>query len=379
MKNIKPILVIGLIIILIGAGAAYLFGFEGGLENTSAVTPVEEISKDDTGAMDIDTLTSPYQKYIDNISSGGPPKDGIPPVESPVYITIEEVGQRMMPYDKVFVYEGNTDTFIYPQNILVWHEIVNDVIDGDQLSVTYCPLTGSTICYIGDVADYEDNTYGTSGTLLNSNLVMYDRASDSYIPQILGIGINGALEGIALQTKPIVWANWKDAIETYPEAKVLSTETGFLRDYDRDPYGTYQPEDNKSYYANDGVMFPLMNQHEGLYSDKKVVVGVKFEDAVIAIDPAKVREEKVLPFDIGSEQAIALWDESLKTVRVFNRALNGELLNFVATSDGYQDQYDRRWSYQGSTHDDLKLEHITYFDVMWFAWYAYYPETEVIQ
>lgn len=374
MKKMKRVLVVLLVIALVATGAAYIFNVDNSIQNIVEMSPTP-----DKITTDYSENSSVYQHYLDNISSGGPPKDGIPPIEEAKYTSIHEAMDRMKPFDKVFVYEGEDSTYLYPQNILVWHEIVNDVIEGEQVSITYCPLTGSTICYLGDVAQHDNNTYGTSGKLLNSNLVMYDRATDSYIPQIFGTGINGPLEGISLDTRPIHWANWEDAILAYPEAKVLSDETGFLRDYDRDPYGSYQPEDNKSYYANDGVMFPLMNQHEGLYSDKKVVIGVKGKDAVTALDPMKVRNDKVLYFAVGSENVVAFWDDALKTVRVYNPEFEGSTLEFSLKGTSFIDQLEREWNIKGQGTEGQQLSTVTYFDVMWFAWFAYYPETEVIQ
>jgi len=337
------------IIALLGGVVIYMMGGSDDSSNDMAEASQPEMNSD-TAIEEVKVTDSPYTLFIDNISSGGPPKDGIPPIDGPTYITVNEAMSRMEDYDKVFVYEGKEDTYLYPQNILVWHEIVNDIIDGDSLSITYCPLTGSTICYEGDIAGSGENldtTYGTSGKLLNSNLVMYDRATDSYIPQIFGTAITGDLSGTTLETRPIHWSNWSDAIKAFPDAKVLSTETGYIRDYEADPYGTYQPEDNRSYYANDGVMFPLTSTHDGPFSDKKVVVGIKSDDGIVALDPMYVRRENEVTFMVGSTEMMAVWDDALKTARVY--------------------------------HKDTPETSPVYFDVMWFAWYAYYPETEVIQ
>lgn len=337
------------IIALLGGVSIYMMGGNDDSPNDMAEASQPEMNSN-TAIEEVKVTDSPYALFIDNISSGGPPKDGIPPIDGPTYITVDEAMSRMEDYDKVFVYEGKEDTYLYPQNILVWHEIVNDIIDGESLSITYCPLTGSTICYEGEITrtgENLDTTYGTSGKLLNSNLVMYDRATDSYIPQIFGTAITGDLSGTTLETRPIHWSNWSDAIKAFPDAKVLSTETGYIRDYKADPYGTYQPEDNRSYYANDGVMFPLTNTHDGPFSDKKVVVGIKSADGTLALDPMYVRRENEVTFMVGSTEMMAVWDDTLKTARVY--------------------------------YKDTPETSPVYFDVMWFAWYAYYPETEVIQ
>lgn len=312
-----------------------------------------------------------FQILRDNILSGGPPKDGIPPIDEPIYISVAE-SDYLNDEEKVFVYEADEGIFIYPQRILVWHEIVNDVIDDEQLAITYCPLTGSTICYLGD-ANHPDNTYGTSGKLLNSNLVMYDRKTDSYIPQILGIGINNTLENTILPSKPIHWANWNDAKALYPHAKVLSLETGFFRDYNSDPYGSYLPDTENSYYHVGGPIFPVLNI-SGEFQDKKIVTGIKHGNEVIAIDPLLVRKEKYVEFKIHDLDAVAIFDENLKTTRVFSRTIDGQVKNLRPVESGLEDDNGQIYAFT-----DEALTPLVYFDVMWFAWYAYYPETEVIK
>jgi len=356
--------VISIIIIITLIGSSTLFYFLARSNNFEGPT---------TAAMTTTDINS--DNLNDHITSGGPPKDGIPPIDNPIYISVSD-SDYLDDYDKIFVYETSEGIYLYPQRILVWHEIVNDQIDGKQVSITYCPLTGSAICYLGD-SDHPDNTYGTSGSLLNSNLVMYDRITDSYIPQILGKGINGDLDQIVLPTEPILWADWKDTKWLYPNAKVLSQETGFFRDYNNDPYGSYLPDDERSYYYFGGPIFPVMYT-DNSFSEKKNVVGVKSDNHVVALDPFLIKDKKVLQFEIGTTKAVAVYDENLKSVRVYSRVINDVLYNFESSNDGFVDQDNHTWSYNG-IYENLELTPLTFFDVMWFAWYAYYPNTEVIK
>lgn len=311
--------------------------------------------------------------YIDYIMSGGPPKDGIPPIDDPEYISLEEADKYLNDFDKVFVYVSAEGVYIYPQRILVWHEIVNDNIADENVSITYCPLTGSAICYLGPT------TYGTSGKLLNSNLVMYDRATDSYIPQILGVGINNNLKGTALNTNTLLWANWIDVKTEYDDLLVLSTETGYLRDYNSDPYGSYLPDDDKSYYYVGEPFFPLMEENDGTFTSKKVVVGVKYDKGIIAIDPKLVRENGVLSFSISSESAVAIYDYNLKATRVFLSSVEDNEIVLKMKENQIIDQRGIIWNEQGISSNNEHLTEITFFDVMWFAWHAFYPDTEVIK
>ena len=322
---------------------------------------------------------SEAELFFNNILGAGPAKDGIPPIENPIYTSIEEADVLFEDWDRMFVFEANDGVYVYPQRIMVWHEIVNDTIDGQLISVTYCPLTSSAIAYSGDDGLHGNNTYGTSGGLLNSNLVMYDRKTDSRIPQILGVGVSGDLSGIALSTKPIHWAQWSDVVATYDEAFVLSTETSFNRDYNRDPYGTYLPYDKWSYYQIGEPNFPLMSDNDGTFADVKVVVGVKSDTDVIALDPELVATQGVVNFDVGETKAVAIFDNELKTVRVFVANSYGENLTLSLADGVLTDQNDKVWSEKGISEQDDRLEPMTHFDVFWFAWHAYYPDTQVIQ
>ena len=127
--------------------------------------------------LDDSELEERLEVFEANIRSGGPPPDGIPPIESPTYVSIEEADGVLDDRDVVFLVDYSGEVLVYPQNILVWHEIVNEEIGGEKVSITYCPLTGSGIGFKGSLSA-GGTTLGTSGKLLNSNLVMYDRKTN---------------------------------------------------------------------------------------------------------------------------------------------------------------------------------------------------------
>ena len=157
----------------------------------------------------------------------------------------------------------------YPQKILVWHEIVNEEIGGEELSITYCPLTGSAVGFRGrSRLDGAALTFGTTGKLVNSNLLMYDRQTDSQWPQILGVAIAGPNKGVVLDEIPLVWTTWGQWRAKYPQTLVLSTETGFFRAYGSDPYGSY--DRSGTYYDSGPPFFPVMAA-DPRFPDKHVV------------------------------------------------------------------------------------------------------------
>ena len=152
----------------------------------------------------------------------------------------------------------------YPQLVLVWHEIVNDRLPDGPLSVTYCPLTGSVLGFRGVAPNGRPYTFGTSGDLVDSNLLLYDRQIGSRWPQLLGQAILGPNRGRVPEQGPLEctrWGRWRVA---HPGTRVLSTRTGFLRPYGRDPYGSsdYGPAHDLFGYYRPGLgryrYFPLL-------------------------------------------------------------------------------------------------------------------------
>ncbi|MGM0415144.1 MAG: DUF3179 domain-containing (seleno)protein [Bacillota bacterium] len=279
----------------------------------------------------------------ENIVSGGPAPDGIPPIEEPNYIGIEEADQELDPEDAVFLFQSEDEVYVYPQKIMVWHEIVNEEFDGEKVSITYCPLTGSAIAYLGEVLKSE-TTFGTSGKLVNSNLIMYDRETDSYWPQIYGRAITGDITGEKLERVPLFWTQWQLIKENFSEVNVLSQETGFNRNYDQDPYGSYiEDESSGNYYTNNRLVFDVITEDDRL-ERKDIVIAGEYNEIPFAINKDEIKEAREISFLINNEKLTAKYIEKLNTVEVYQE--NGE--------------------------------EIVVFDVMWFGWSAFFPETELI-
>jgi hypothetical protein len=206
---------------------------------------------------------------LDQIVSGGPPPDGIPSIDNPKFVSVQEAGNNFLAdSDLVLGLNINGDIRAYPLQILVWHEIVNDKVGGVPVAVTYCPL-----CFTNQVFNRtllllngQVVQFGTSGKLYNSNLVMYDRTSKSLWSQALAEGIVGKYAGVKLQRIPFDIAYWKDWKQLYPNSKILSRDTGFNRPYGADPYGNY--------YTSTQLYFPVSN-HDNRLGLKEKVVGLE--------------------------------------------------------------------------------------------------------
>ena len=298
------------------------------------------------------------QVYGDSMMSGGPPKDGIPAIDNPRFWQAEQADGFLDGGDIVFGLVENGIARAYPQRILVWHEIVNDVVGDLGLAVTYCPLTGTAIAF-----ERAQTEFGVSGRLVNSNLIMFDRDTDTWFPQVLAIGIQGPHRSEALVERPVVWTTWERWRALHPETDVLSTDTGFARNYNRDPYGAYNPR--SGYYAPDsGTMFPLMHT-DARFPPKSEVIGARTAEAAVAFPLGRLREAGRVEIEANGTVFTALYDEALDTGYVFRGRSDA-----TAEIGGAGPQVVS-WAAGDA------LEPVNSFQAMWFAWAAFYPKTAV--
>ena len=171
------------------------------------------------------------------ILSGGPPKDGIPPIDNPQFIAVADEAD-LTDRDPVIGLAVNGDARAYPLSILTWHEIVNDKVGGTPVTVTYCPLCNAAIVFDARV-DGKALSFGTTGKLRNSDLIMYDRGTESWWQQFIGEGIVGAYTGQKLKLLPARLESWKEFRERHPDGQVLVPNNARMRDYGRNPYVNY--------------------------------------------------------------------------------------------------------------------------------------------
>jgi len=301
-------------------------------------------------------LGDPIVAYRSFMMSGGPPPDGIPSIDQPIFVEAHEVD--LAPGDMVigFVHEGEARA--YPQSILVYHEIVNDQIAGLNVAVTYCPLTATAQGFLRGEA-----TLGVSGQLLNSNLVMYDRESGSYFSQIAATGLNGTHEGRSLQEIGLTWTTWERWRAVHPDTKVLSDRTGYLRNYARDPYGSYNPVGG--YYADNSTIFPLMHQSSEHHL-KTMVVGARTAERSVHFILDDLASARVL----RSPGFVAAYDGDLHTGFVYQ--VDDTSLEVEALADGNFRAGDGTYA-----ADALPLRQVVAVQAFFFAWHAFYPNSEI--
>lgn len=319
---------------------------------------------------------------LDQVVSGGPPPDGIPSLDNPKFVSVQEADKFLQDSDLVLGLRIKDDIRAYPLQILVWHEIVNDRVGGIPVAVTYCPLCFTNQVFNSTLPDKTVVKFGTSGKLYNSNLVMYDRISKSLWSQALAEGIVGKFAGTKLERIPFDVANWKDWKLLYPNSKVLSKDTGFSRPYGADPYG--------GYYTNSEVLFPVSHKDDRL-GLKEVVVGLENQGEYKAYKVQEIENRKIINDEINNK-SITFFSLHPFMVKAFDRTVDGQNLSFEytnatnSTSNNNNNkiidkQTKSEWNFEGrAINGQLRgkqLVRLPFDEGFWFEWVAFHPKTRL--
>jgi len=271
------------------------------------------------------------------IQRGGPPKDGIPAIDAPKFVAAARAG--LAAEDRVLGLRHQGIARAYPVRILNWHEVVNDRVGGSAVAVTYCPLCGTGMAFESRAGSRE-TTFGVSGLLYNSDVLLYDRATDSLWSQLMATAISGPMKGERLAALPLAHTTWADWRSRHPDTVVLSTDTGFSRDYDHDPYAGYDQMQR--------LMFDVQHRDDR-FPLKEWVLGVEVGGV-----------SKAYPFSVleGATDA------------------DGVLVDAVAGRP-VRIRFDRAHrTAQAFAEDGRELPAVMAF---WFAWVAFNPQTEVLR
>ncbi len=327
----------------------------------------------------------PYSEIL----SGGPPKDGIPAIDNPAFVSVAEADAWLKPQEPVVFFQLGNDARAYPIQILIWHEIVNDEVNGVPVVITFCPLCNTAIAFErtvnGQVLDF-----GTTGRLRFSNLIMYDRQTESWWQQATGEAIVGKLTGTRLKFLPASIISWEEFKTTYPDGKVLSRETGYSRPYGQNPYAGYDD----------------INQRPFLYRGPETpdklppmarVLTVDLNGEAVAYPYQALEEQRVVNDTVGGQPIVVLWQpgtaspldsavvgagRDVGTADAFFRTLDGQVLTFVFRDGRILDEEtSSEWTVLGEAVDGplagKRLERAVAINHFWFSWAAFRPETRV--
>jgi uncharacterized protein DUF3179 len=175
---------------------------------------------------------------LDEIQAGGPPKNGIPALDHPTFVTASEAERNLKDQDIILGVESRGGAKAYPVRILNWHEVVNDDVGEQPVLISWCPLCGSGLVY-DPRADDRRYTFGVSGLLYRQNLLFFDHETESLWSQLRGGAVAGPMSGTSLRLLPVTMTTWRNWKAEHPQTLVLSFQTGYKRDYSRDPYGDW--------------------------------------------------------------------------------------------------------------------------------------------
>jgi len=236
--------------------------------------------------------------YFDSILPGGPPKDGIPALSDPKFTEVETAARWIEDQEPVLLLRFNGFARVYPIQILMWHEIVNDTIDGVPIGVSYAPLSNTAIAYHRKNFDTVLN-FSTTGRIRFSNPVMYDRETESWWQQATGAGIVGTYAGDQLELLPVALLPWKEVERNFTEAKVLSRDTGY--DW---PYGTNAYE---GYDTSEGPFLYVGAELKPEYELFERLIVVRIDGETQAYSYARLHAEKVLEARLGGRGIVIFW------------------------------------------------------------------------
>ncbi|HUG25497.1 DUF3179 domain-containing protein [Piscinibacter sp.] len=273
---------------------------------------------------------------LNAIQRGGPPKDGIPAIDRPKFLPASQAGLGDGERILGLALEGVARA--YPVRILNWHEVVNDRVGDRAVTVTYCPLCGTGMAFDARLPA-GPASFGVSGLLYNSDVLLYDRATQSLWSQMLETAISGPLKGTRLKSVALTHTSWADWRRRHPDTQVLSTDTGFERDYSRDPYAGYDRVQR--------LMFDVQHRDDR-FPLKEWVLGIQVNGV-----------QKAYPFSV-----------LVRTVDA-----SGELTDVVA-GRRFLIRYDRTHG----TAEAFDAQGRAWPGTMafWFAWVAFHPRTEVL-
>ncbi len=272
----------------------------------------------------------------DKIQSGGPPRDGIPALNAPKMLKSADA-IYLRPSDRILGVSVNGESRAYPIRLLNWHEVVNDTVGGKSIVVTYCPLCGTGMVFDASVDDAQLE-FGVSGLLYNSDMLLYDRQTESLWSQIMARAVSGPAKGKTLSLVPASYTSWANWVAAHPDGSVLDIDTGYGRDYSRDPYAGYDLTPSL-YFA--------VSSRDNRRHPKEPVVGLVLNGRA-----------KVWP------------------LRELAKVNGGELSDSL---NGTELQIEYALTDQTVLIKDTTGHTLPSVPAYWFAWLAFYPDTLVYE
>ena len=328
---------------------------------------------------------------LEEIRSGGPPPDGIPPIDRPFFEAASAV-DFLEPTEPVVVLEvegpDGVEVRAYPIQILTWHELVNDTVAGRPVTISFCPLCNSAVAYDRELGDGTVLDFGTSGSLYQSSLVMYDRQTESLWTHFDGRAVVGHLTGERLALLPMVTVAWQDFLKENPEALVLSDTTGFRRSYGSNPYPGYDDAAERPFLLEGPV--------DDRLRPKDRVAVARSGDASVTVEWDSLVEAAVFVTELGDRTVVFVHQPGAVSALDGHQVSGGRDVGSVATywapegvtsatagpAGTFVLDDTTTWTFFGeevAPGAGARLEAVEHLDTFWFAIAAFDPDTTIVR
>lgn len=316
----------------------------------------EEPKPDNKLSVDTAGWETDFSKHtvpLGEFRSGGPGKDGIPAIDEPKFVSIEEADEWVDDREPVIELEVQGEARGYPIQILIWHEIVNDTIAGRPVAVTFCPLCNTALVFdrrlYGRVLDF-----GTTGNLRSSDLVMYDRQTESWWQQFGGDAVVGELAGAELEHIPARIVAWEDFAARHPDGEVLSRETGHNRAYGANPYRGYDDVDS-------GPLFGARNSDDDRLLPKERVVFIERGEEAVAVPFPAIEQARRIEVEVGGELLEVEWVPEVRSALDSTNIFEGRTVG------------------SAEVRSAATGEQVAFDTPFWFAVAAFRPDVRIIR
>ena len=385
MKRVWPIFTLALVVALVVVAVA------GDDEPSPQNAPARGGAGSEALYVDTSGWETDFSKHsvpLSEFQSGGPPRDGIPPIDEPKPTSQADAEDWLSEREPVLVVEVDDQVRAYPVQILVWHEIVNDSLGGRPIAVTYCPLCNSSLVFDRRVGGRK-LTFGTTGNLRRSDLVMWDRQTESWWQQLSAEAVVGELTGTRLKVLPSQTLSWADFKRIHPSGDVLSRDTGAQRDYGSTPYVGYDRPDTEPFLFD--------GETDDRLPPKERVVAIFTEDETVVVPFSRLAREPVVQTEAGGRPVVVFYkrgvvspfDEpsitgsrDVGTAAAFDTRLDGRRLSFERRDGSFVDrETGSRWNIAGRAVAGKlageRLDPVRHDQQFWFALAAFVPGARI--
>jgi hypothetical protein len=382
---------IWLIAVLALVAALLIVAFVGDDDAARQDAPARDSASREALQIDTSGWETDFSKHsvpLSEFRSGGPPRDGIPPIDAPKPTSQADAEEWLSEREPVLVVEAGGQVRAYPIQILVWHEIVNDTLRGRPIAVTYCPLCNSSLVFDRRVGG-RLLTFGTTGNLRRSDLVMWDRQTESWWQQLSAEAVVGELAGTRLKVLPSQTLSWADFKRIHPGGDVLSRDTGVDRDYGRNPYAGYDQPDSPPFLFD--------GETDERLPPKERVVAVFAADETVVVPFSRLVREPVVQTEAGGRPVVVLYkrgvvspldapviegSRDVGTAAAFDARVDGRRLTFEQRDGHFLDrETGSRWDIAGrAVAGELageRLRPVRHDQQFWFALAAFVPDARI--